>query len=45
MKMAIIARSRYYETKNNLKKEIFLKNYYIECLSKIVILTNLCYYR
>ena len=29
MRMAIITRSRYYETNNNLKKEIFLKNYYI----------------
>lgn len=38
MKMAIIARSRYYETNNNLKKEIFLKNYYIECLSKLGVL-------
>ena len=38
MRMAIIARSRYYETNNNLKKEIFLKNYYIECLTKLGVL-------
>ncbi len=38
MKMAIIARSRYYETNNNLRKEIFIKNYYIECLMKLGIL-------
>lgn len=38
MKMAIIARSRYYETNNNLRKEIFIKNYYIECLTKLGIL-------
>lgn len=38
MRMAIITRSRYYETNNNLKKEIFLKNYYIECLTKLGVL-------
>lgn len=38
MKMAIIARSRYYETNNNLRKEIFIKNYYIECFTKLGIL-------
>lgn len=35
MKFAIIARSRYYETNNSLKKEFFLKNYYIECLTQL----------
>lgn len=38
MKMAIIIRSRYYFTNNNLRKEMFLKNYYIDCLTKLGVL-------
>lgn len=38
MKIAIIARTRYYKINNNFKKEMFLKNYYIDCLTKLGVL-------
>lgn len=38
MRMAIIARTRYYETSNGLKKELFLKYYYVDCLTKLGVL-------
>ena len=38
MRMTIIATTRYYETSNGLKKKLFFKNYYVDCLTKLGVL-------